>query len=347
MNTYKEAGVDIKKGDEASKAAYDAAKSTFESRKGMIGEPVTADGGYAGLIDMGEFYLVQNDDGVGTKSLIAAKIGQYKTLGYDLLCMVADDAVCLGAEVVSVTNTMDVAKVDSKVTKELMDGLRDAANLQKIALTGGEIAEVPDLSKGLIWNATAVGVVRKDQVIDGSEIKKGDTLIALPSQGFRSNGLTLVRHVLDKAIGPNWHSRPFPEGDITWGEAVLTPSVIYHDSILQVIGRYGEEPIAKITGIVHVTGGGIPGNLPRILKKSNLGAAINLDSTKVPQVMQGVINLGKIDQEEATKTWNMGVAMILATPEPGKVNKLFADLGIESYNIGKITNKEGIQINHA
>lgn len=338
MSTYKDSGVNIEAGDSASRAAYNAAKQTFESRQGMIGAPVIADDGYAGLIDMGDFYLVQNDDGVGTKSMVAAQVGKYDTLGHDLLCMVVDDAICVGAEVFSVTNTMDVAKVEPSTTADLMKGLQEAAVEQKVALTGGEIAEVPGLAKGLIWNATAVGIVAKDRVLDGSNIEPGQKIIALPAQGFRSNGLTLVRHILDNKVGPTWYEKPFPDGEQTWGEAVLTPSRIYQADLLDLIGRYGQEPKVNITGISHITGGGLRGNLNRIL--GSHGAKINFDMSKVPAVMQAVMNLGQVEFEEALKTWNMGMAMLVITTEPDKV--LSAIEG--AWEIGEVTSSGEIEV---
>jgi phosphoribosylformylglycinamidine cyclo-ligase len=143
MTTYKDSGVDVAAGDKASKSAYDAAASTFASRKGMIGCPVYEEGGYAGMLDMGEYYLVMTDDGTGTKIDVALAAGNCKTLGSDLLAMVTDDAVCTGAEVIAVSNTIDIAKVDPKIIADLMHGLSDACTKQKIVIPAGEIAEVP------------------------------------------------------------------------------------------------------------------------------------------------------------------------------------------------------------
>lgn len=338
MSTYKESGVNIEAGDSASKAAYNAAKQTFASRQGMMGAPVIADDGYAGLIDMGDFYLVQNDDGVGTKSMVASQVGKFDTLGRDLLCMVVDDAICVGAEVFSVTNTMDVAKVEPETTAQLMEGLKQAAIEEKVALTGGEIAEVPGLAKGLIWNSTAVGIVAKDKVLDGSKIKPGQKIVALPANGFRSNGLTLVRHILDTKVGPTWYEKPFPDGEQTWGEAVLTPCRIYHAELLNLIGRYGEDAKVNITGISHITGGGLRGNLNRILGQN--GATINFDESKVPAVMQAVVNLGQVEFEEALKTWNMGMAMLVITTEPEKV----IDAIDGAWEIGEVTSSGEIKV---
>ena len=142
MVDYKKSGVDIQAGDKASKIAYNHAKSTFASRNGMIGEPVIDDGAFAGLFNMGNFYIVQCDDGVGTKMEIAERIGKFDTLGYDLLAMVVDDVVCMGAETISITNTLDTNKVDVAIIGDLMKGLAKACNEQKVVIPGGEIAEV-------------------------------------------------------------------------------------------------------------------------------------------------------------------------------------------------------------
>lgn len=338
MNTYKQAGVDVETGDKASRIAYENAKKTFSSRDGLFGTPVTLDGGYAGLIDMGEFYLVQNDDGIGTKSMVAEKVQKYDTLGYDLLCMVADDAVCLGAEVVSITNTIDTNKVNPEIIEQMMTGLAKACQEQKILIPGGEIGELPDLANGITWNAAAVGIVAKDKVIDGSQITVGDSLIALPSHNFRSNGLTLVRFILNNKYGENWHAEPFNDQK-TWGEAVLEPSIIYHNALLNLLGRYKQERKFNLKGISHITGGGITGNLPRILKKSGLGAKVSLPSTLIPETMHRLIEMGNLQLDEAIHTWNMGVAMILVTDQPDQLIALLADQNIQAQNIGHITSE--------
>ncbi len=343
MNTYKQAGVDVEAGDEASRIAYENAKKTFTARKGLFANPVTLDGGYAGLIDMGDFYLVQNDDGIGTKSIVAEKVGKYDTLGYDLLCMVVDDAVCLGAEVISITNTIDTNKVDPAIVEQMMQGLSKACIEQKVLIPGGEIGELPDLANGITWNAAAVGVVAKDKVIDGSKIAVGNTLIALPSYNFRSNGLTLARFVLRNKFGDDWYSVPFNENK-TWGEAVLEPSVIYHDALLQLLGRYGQERKFDLNGISHITGGGIEGNLPRILKKSGLGAKVTLPNELIPETMRKLMDIGNIDLDEALKTWNMGIAMILVTDKPDELQSHLKSLKVESFVVGVIVAEKGCTV---
>lgn len=321
-------------GDKCSEIAYKAAKGTFPGRKGMIGEPVLEEGGFTGTLDMGDYYLVQNDDGIGTKMVVAEMMGKYDTVGYDLLCMVVDDAVCVGAEPISVSNTFDVDKVDDKKIAALMEGLQKAALEHKVVIPGGEIAELGDLVKGYVWNATCVGIVEKNKVINGANIKVGDKIIGLRSRGFRSNGLSLVRHILKTKFGENWVNEKFDD-QRTWGEAVLTHSKIFCSAIMEMHGRFKEKPKVELKGVCHVTGGGIPGNLPRILKKSGLGA----DLTNLPEphdFMLKLMEIGNVSRKEAYETWNMGVGMILVSNDLEKIAEICEKHEIEMQVIGEI-----------
>lgn len=344
MATYEESGVNISLGDKCSEIAYNKAKETFASRRGMIGAPKIDDGGFTGMLDMGDFYLVQNDDGIGTKMIIADLCEKYDTMGYDLLAMVVDDAICVGAEVISVTNTLDVNQVDAEVSEELMEGLKRAAIQQKVVIPGGEIAELSSMINGNVWNSTAVGVVKKDKVIDGSKIAAGDIVIGLSSQGFRSNGYSLIRHILKEAFGENWHQEKYDES-ITWGKKMLTPSLIYHDFLLSLHGRFDEEASVKLKGLVHVTGGGLPGNLPRLVKKKGLG--MKLDNLPAPHPeMLKLQELGKVTDDEAYKTWNMGVGMcvVVSREEAEKVLNTASEQGFKAQQIGEVVDEPGIQL---
>lgn len=344
MATYKESGVDVELGDDCSRLAYEAAKSTFAGRKGMIGEPVQDEGGFTGMLDMGEFYLVQNDDGVGTKIEVAEKMKKFNTLGYDLLAMVVDDAICSGAEVVSVTNTLDSPKLDKKMVEGLMAGLKKAALEQKIVVPGGELAELGDALNGAIWNATAVGIVEKHKVITGEAIEEGDAIIVLKSDGIRSNGLSLARMILKEKFGDDWVKEDFGFG-FTWGEVILRPSKIYHRALLGLIGGYQEEPKLHVKGLVHNTGGGIKGNLPRLLKKKGLGA--NLHRLPDPhEFMKKLQEFGNVSDEEAYKTWNMGVGMmmVVAQDDVDKALELLKHEGVEAVAAGEVTKEPEIQI---
>lgn len=334
MSTYADSGVNIDLGDKCSEIAYNAAKGTFPGRKGMIGEPVLDDGGFTGTLDMGDYYLVQNDDGIGTKMVIAEMMGKYDTMGTDLLCMVVDDAVCVGAEPISVSNTFDVDKVDDKKIAALMTGLEKAALKHKVVIPGGEIAELGDMVKGYIWNATCVGVVEKNHMITGENVKVGDKIIGLKSKGFRSNGLTLVRHILKNKFGPDWTSEKF-DATRTWGEVTLTPSDIFCSAILEMHGRFKEKAKVELKGVAHITGGGIPGNLPRALKKSGLGAKLT-NLIQPPDFMAKLVEIGNVSRDEAYQTWNMGVGMILISNDVEKIAEICQKHGIECQVIGEV-----------
>jgi phosphoribosylformylglycinamidine cyclo-ligase len=341
MTNYQTAGVNIAEGDKASRLAYAHAKNTFSSRQNLIAQPCKGDDGYAGLIDMGDYFLVQNSDGVGTKSIVAQQINKFDTLGYDLLAMVVDDAVCMGAETFSMNNILDTRKVSVEIINKLMGGLSEACTEQKVLLTGGEIAELGDEVKNFTWNASSVGIVEKDKVITGKDIKTGDIVIGLKSVGFRSNGLTLVRKILQDKFGENWAEEIFSqENNQTWGNLVLTPSLIYADFLLEIIGRYGKEEQMKIKGLCHITGGGL-GNLHRILPKD---CGIFLDNLPTPhQGMLKLQELGNVADEEVYKVWNMGLGMAVVV-SPDKVDK-FLSLADEAHfsaqKIGEINDKAG------
>ena len=344
MTTYKDSGVDIEAGNNASKAAYKHAMSTFASRKGLIGEPVTEEGGFAGMLNMGDFYLVQNDDGTGSKMEVAAAMEKFDTIGYDLLAMVVDDAICTGAEVISVSNTLDVASVNEKMIDQLLSGLAKACSEQKIVLPGGEIAEVPGAVNSPVWNATSFGVVTKDKFIDTTNISEGDAIVSLQSGVARSNGFSLIRKILTDNFGENWYNQEWKNGT-SWGEVMLTPSIIYHGALLSVLGRHGEKRTIDVKGIAHVTGGGIAENLKRTLKKSGTGAKLT-DLFAPHEAIQDLIKVGDVSEEEAYRTWNMGNGMLVILDQ----NNIETFLGVmKSQNIavqqvGNITKQANVEL---
>lgn len=350
MTTYKQAGVDINAGDKCSELAYAAAKRTFASRKGMIGRPVNIEGGFTGALDFGDFYMVFNSDGVGSKMMAGLAIGKLDTLGYDLLAMVADDAVCVGAEIVAITNTIDTEKVDPAVIGPMMKGLEKACKEQKVVIPGGEIGEMPDMVKGTMWNSSAIGIVEKKKFITGAGVKPGDKIIGLRSRGFRSNGFALIRHVLKKKFGEGWAKKKFDArkgagkgsgGYKTWGEAVLVPSIIYSNALLELLGRYGQKRVCKIKALAHVTGGGVPGNIVRVLGK--YGASLdNLWPPHAP--MLKLQELGSVADREAYEVWNMGTGMILVSNEFKKIKAVMDRHGIRAQIIGEVTKEKGVRI---
>lgn len=335
MSTYEESGVNIARGDAASRRAYEAALSTFASRAGRIGMPVALEGGFAGALDFGAYYLVLGCDGVGTKIDIALETKNFTGLGNDLLAMVADDAVCVGAETVAITNTVDTNAVNPDEIAAMMDSLAAACREQKVVIPGGEIAELGSTLTKTIWNATALGIVEKEKYLSGDRIAAGDAVIALKEQGFRANGFSLVRYVM-KNSGIAYTDR-YDEKH-TWGEMLLSPSHLYHDAVLHLIGRFGEKAAVEIHGIAHITGGGIVGNFSRILKKKKLGAKLP-DLWQPSELVRRVQALGRVSNAEAYKTWNMGNGMLIVLPQ-GEVEKaiqLLAEKGVQAKVAGAIT----------
>ncbi|MFH0770133.1 MAG: phosphoribosylformylglycinamidine cyclo-ligase [Candidatus Peregrinibacteria bacterium] len=344
MTTYQDSGVNIREGDRASMAAYAHAASTFASRKGMIGEPVEEKDGYGGFLDFGDSFLVVSDDSTGSKIDLAFDCNTYDTLGYDLAAMVADDAVCTGAEPVAITNTIDVPKIDATIIDALMGGLAKACTRQKIAVPAGEIAEVPGAVTHAVWSATVVGIVHKDRVLKPDLIKPGDAIIALRESVARSNGFSLIRKILSDAFGKEWFKKEWKD-EMSWGKVMLTPSIIYSSAILNLIGRYHEPVKVPVKGLAHITGGGIPSKLKRILKKSGTGADLT-DLWQPHDAMKDLIRIGNVPSEEAYRTWHMGSGMLVILEEQHvkKALELLGKQGIEAKLAGTIIREPVIRI---
>ncbi|MBT3349127.1 hypothetical protein HN954_01070 [bacterium] len=345
--TYAKSGVDISAGEKASRAAYKNAKTTFSSRAGRIGEPMKIDGGFAGALDFGNFLLIQNDDGTGSKSEIAERLGKYDTIGEDLLTTVCDDAICVGAECVSLTNTFDVPRVNFDVIETMTAGLARACVREKIVIPGGEIAEVPGAASKIIWNATAVGIVKKEKFITGKNIRPGQAIVGLQGRVLRSNGFSLARKICERTFGENWHEISWRGGE-TWGEILLTPSKTFHRIVLDaVLGDFESERKFEISGVVHITGGGIPGNVPRIFSEKNLGAKFDDLHDPHPAVAE-LKKLGNLDDEEAYRTWHCGTALLLVCEEKDVEETCAAlnqrDGEINAKKVGEITNSGKIEL---
>ncbi len=340
---YKKAGVDIKLGDDASKILYEAARQTWENRKG-IGKIFSPNKSFSGIrvIDVSNFpkgtVLSMGFDGVGTKVEIAQRLNKHDTLAFDLLAMTCDDAVMAGGEPILVGSVLDVNTLKGNVeaVKQLAKGYVEAAKEAGVAVINGELAELGSHVGGhgkfnYSWSSTVIWLGKKDRLFDGSKIKAGQSIVALREEGFRSNGLSLVRKILatnkDKKL---------------WEQA-LTPSRIYSKSAVEMFGGYNAKPKASVTGIAHITGGGIPGKLGRVIKHLGLGANIN-NPFMPSEIMEYCIKKGKVSMAEAYHTWNMGQGMLIITETPEDVMKIAKKHGIQSKIAGEIVPKAGITI---
>lgn len=260
--------------------------------------------------------------------------------------MVADDAICVGAEVVSLTNTFDVPSVDHEVLGMMTEGLAKCCARERIVIPGGEIAEVPDAVKKIVWNATAVGVVKKDKFITGKNIKAGHKIIGLKGRVIRSNGTSLARKICEQNFGSQWHKTEWKNG-ISWGEILLTPSKVFHRLILDnILGDFEDKRKFEILGLCHITGGGIPGNIPRILSE---GLGANFDNLHTPHpAVKDLQRLGDVDEKECYQTWHCGTAMMLVVQDKDAKNICeilnSIDNEINAKVVGEITDTQDIKL---
>jgi len=355
---YKDSGVDIELGDDASRVLYEASKVTWENRKGKIGEVISPFDDFSGIRVFDVSNLPEGSvaclgfDGVGTKMEIAERIGHHETVAFDLFAMVCDDAVVRGGEPAVVGSVLDVNSLESDgkshidFVKQLAKGYIEAANDAGVAVINGEIAELGARINGFddfnySWSAGLLWFAKKDRVFTGDEIKFGDKIVGLAEKGFRSNGLSLLRKILLSEYGEIWHEKEF-EGE-NLAKLALIPSKIYSKAVCAMTGGFADDPKAEVHGVAHITGGGLPGKLGRILKSSGFGAEIS-DPFEPGKLMLHAQELGDVPDNEVYRTWNMGQGMVIVTPESEKVIQIAKDHNIEAKTIGEVVKDTGIHI---
>ena len=329
---YRAAGVDIDAGDALVEAIKPLAART--RREGMLDNL----GGFGALFEIPAGYrqpvLVSGTDGVGTKLKLAIESGIHDTIGIDLVAMCANDIIVQGAEPLFFLDYYATGKLDNNIATSVIAGIAEGCVQAGAALIGGETAEMPGMyaEKDYDLAGFCVGVVEKDRVITGKETRPGDVLIALGSSGPHSNGYSLVRKVievtnarLDQAFG-----------DSTLGKALMKPTRIYVKSILKLLDSI------SVKAIAHITGGGLPGNLPRVLP-NNCKAVINTDSWQWPEVFNWLQNGGNIETREMYRTFNCGVGMVLAVPSDvaAEAIALLEQAGETAWRIGEIISHTG------
>ncbi|RLN27676.1 phosphoribosylformylglycinamidine cyclo-ligase, chloroplastic/mitochondrial [Panicum miliaceum] len=322
--TYKGAGVDIDAGTELVR---------------RIRKMAPGIGGFGGLFPFGNHFLVAGTDGVGTKLKLAFETGIHDTIGIDLVAMSVNDIVTSGAEPMFFLDYYATSKLDVDLAEKVIKGIVNGCEQSDCVLLGGETAEMPDFYAEGEYDISgfAVGKVKKDKLIDGKNIVKGDVLIGLPSSGVHSNGFSLARRVLEKSGLSLSDQLPRNDGiTTTVGEALMAPTVIYVKQVLEIISKGG------VKGLAHITGGGFTDNIPRVFP-SGLGAKIFTGSWEVPPVFKWLQQVGNIDGAEMRRTFNMGIGMVLV------VSRESADRIIEdthgsnpAYRIGEVIEGEGV-----
>jgi phosphoribosylformylglycinamidine cyclo-ligase len=335
--TYENAGVDIAAGEMAVERIKDKVRSTF--RPEVIGDI----GGFGGLFSFASHryrhpVLVSSTDGVGTKALIAQASGRFDTIGVDLVAMCVDDLVCQGAEPLFFLDYIAVGKLDPDHIEQLVEGVAEGCRQSGCALIGGEMAEHPGAMDPGEFDLVgfAVGVAERDQLITGEHVAPGDVLIGLPSPGLRSNGYSLARRVLLERAGRSLGEPAFDGGRRSLAEELLLPSVIYAPAILALLKQ------VDVRAVAHVTGGGLAGNLPRVLPKG-VDATVDPRTWEEPRIFSEIRHAGDIADEEMRKVFNLGIGMVVVVPadEAFRALDVLRSHGQLATEIGTITKGDG------
>lgn len=318
-NTYKSAGVDKEEGyktvDKIKSAVAETHNENVLNSLGSFGAFYQI-GGYQNPV------LVSGTDGVGTKLKVALDSKKYDSIGVDCFAMCANDILCHGAKPLFFLDYLACGKLDSDIAAEIVMGMVKACKDNNCSLIGGETAEMPGMYQPGDYDVAGfcVGIVEKDQIIDGSKIKRGDKIIALPSSGFHSNGFSLVRKIFPD-FNEEFEGKPLYE-------TLLVPTRLYYQPIHRVL----EE--VKVSGIAHITGGGLIENVPRIIPE-NLCAKIEASAIKIPSIMLELEKRGNIARSEMYGTFNMGIGMVIVVDENHAAKVL--DLLEDAYIVGEIT----------
>ena len=329
--SYKEAGVNIDLANQIVKEIKPLISKTFIP--GVLG----GIGGFGGLFSLTEQnykepVLVSGTDGVGTKLKIAFALDKHDSVGIDLVAMCVNDIVTCGAKPLFFLDYISIGKLSEKVVVELIKGITEGCKMAKCALLGGETAEMPGFYPEGEYDLAgfAVGIVEKSKIIDGRDIKEGDSVIGIASNGLHSNGFSLVRKVLleEKKYKMEKKMSSLKE---SLGEELLKPTKIYVQPVLYLLGKY------KILGIAHITGGGLVENVSRILPE---GVSVQIDqkSWSKPPIFSLIQKEGKISDEEMYRTFNIGIGMVLIVPQNDAlriINELKM-IRYDSYIIGKV-----------
>jgi len=329
--SYKEAGVDIKKGDSFVQMIKPMVESTFRP------EVLTKIGGFAGCVSLNlERYkkpiLVSSTDGVGTKLKIAFMMDRHDTVGIDLVAMCVNDIVAIGARPLFLLDYLATSKLNTEIATKVISGIVKGCVEAECSLVGGETAEMPGFYKEGEYDLAGfvVGIVENAQLIDGSGVTVGDKLIGIASSGLHCNGYSLVRKLLLEHYKMDMRKKIEEIGEIL-GEELLRPTRIYVKTILNLTRDF------NLGGIAHITGGGITGNLPRVIPKG-CKAIVHKKTWDIPPIFPFLKEKGKLSEEEMFRTFNNGIGMVLIV-RPKEVEDLLArlhSLGEKAFIIGEV-----------
>ncbi|WP_285727703.1 phosphoribosylformylglycinamidine cyclo-ligase [Psychromicrobium xiongbiense] len=335
--TYASAGVDVEAGDKAVELMKDAVKATHNAS--VLGGV----GGFAGLFDVSRLLsyqkplLATSTDGVGTKVAIAQAMDIHDTIGFDLVGMVVDDIVVVGAEPLYMTDYIACGKVVPERIADIVRGIAAACSAAGTALIGGETAEHPGLLAAGEYDVAgaATGVVEASKLLGPERVREGDVVIAMASSGLHSNGYSLVRRVINRA---GWAlDRQVSELGRTLGEELLEPTRVYAADCLDLARTFDVDAELAVHGFSHVTGGGLAANLARVLPQG-LVATVDRSTWELPPVFKLVSELGQVPLADLERTLNVGVGMvaIVSAPAADAVINHLADRGLPAWVMGTV-----------
>ena len=330
---YQSAGVDVHRGYEAVKQMKAHVQKTHIP--GVLGQV----GGFGGMFEMPKGYenpvLVSGTDGVGTKLQLAFMLDRHDTIGIDCVAMCVNDIVCMGAKPLFFLDYIGTGYLDPSQIANIVKGVSEGCIQAGCALIGGESAEMPGFYKKGEYDMAGftVGVVDKDKIISGENLRDGNVLIGVASSGIHSNGYSLVRKLCFdvKGLAPD---TKLPELDKTLGEELLTPTKIYVKLILDLIEKF------DINGIAHITGGGWIENIPRILPK-HLKAEVTTKNHEIPAIFKLLQDWGQLEDKDMYNTFNMGTGLVLAVDEKDS-GKILEEINKseKAFLIGKLSNRK-------
>jgi phosphoribosylformylglycinamidine cyclo-ligase len=331
--TYRAAGVDL----DAAEALV--ARIRVHAARTRRPEVLAGVGGFASLFALGGRYrepvLVAATDGVGTKLDLARTLGRHRGIGVDLVAMVVDDLVVPGAEPLFLLDYLAVERLDPPVAEEVIAGIADGCEQAGCALVGGETAEHPGLLPPGHYDVAgfAVGAVERARLLGPDRVQPGDAVVAMASTGLHANGFSLARRLVDGLDLVGDHG----VGVGPLGEALLCPTRIYAPDCLALAAA------TEVHALCHVTGGGIPGNLPRILP-AGLGAAVDLSTWKVPALFGFLQARGGVGEREMWRVFNMGIGMLAVVPDAAEALGVLSARGVDAWVCGAVDDTPGVRL---
>jgi phosphoribosylformylglycinamidine cyclo-ligase len=337
--TYAGAGVDIAAGEKAVEMIKDHVRSTF--RAGVIGDI----GGFGGVFAVDwkryrEPLLVSSTDGVGTKSAIARLANNRKTIGIDCVAMSVDDIAALGAEPLFFLDYISIGKLIPEELDELVGGVAEGCRQAHCALLGGEMSEHPGVMEPGEFDLVgfAVGVVERDGTLP-RDVRAGDRIVGLASPGLRCNGYSLARAALFERAGRDPHGPAWPGAHHSLADELLVPSVIYAPAMQKILAK------VPVHAFAHVTGGGIPGNLNRVLPPE-CGAVLDRSRWEVPRIFSEIQQAGQVTDDEMANVFNLGLGMLVVVSGESADDAVVAAraAGHDAWTVGEVTDQAGRRV---